>query len=277
MGEIIPPQDDAPITPAEPHQFCDYCGCRLNPVIYFCPACAKPYKSIDTVVVAAAPKKLTYQELIKRKSPMVWTVFYIFLAALLGGQIFVAIGFGDKQYATQIFVMMTIIFLTTLILSVYYWRTLAYQLKQFGFGKPWAWIGLALLIPALGINYGYHEAIRHLAGDMMPDTDIVFTELRNALGDWGIIFVLAVFPAITEEIALRGLVQHWLQATIKPRHAIILASALFMALHLFVYISWPYLFMVGFLLGWVKYKTDSLYPSMLIHGLHNYLVVEFLY
>jgi membrane protease YdiL (CAAX protease family) len=245
-------------------------------VIYFCPACAKPYKSIDTVVAAAAPKKLTYQELIHRKAPMVWTVFYIYLAVLIAGQVYVIMGFGDKEHATKYFVMTGIIFLTTLILSVFYWRTLVYQLKQFGFSKSWAWFGLALLIPVLGINYGYHEAIRQLVGEFYIDTGDFFQELREALGYWGIILIFAVFPAITEEIAFRGLVQHWLQATIKPRHAIILASALFMALHLNV-ISAPYLFMVGCLLGWVKYKTDSLYPSILIHGLHNYFVVEFMY
>jgi len=29
------------------------------------------------------------------------------------------------------------------------------------------------------------------------------------------------------------------------------------------------------LLGWVKWKTNSLYPSMLIHFLHNFIVVMF--
>ena len=33
--------------------------------------------------------------------------------------------------------------------------------------------------------------------------------------------------------------------------------------------------LVGLLLGWVKWKTGSLYPSMLIHFLHNYIVLEY--
>ena len=32
---------------------------------------------------------------------------------------------------------------------------------------------------------------------------------------------------------------------------------------------------LGMLLGWVKWKTNSLYPSMLIHFLHNFIVVMF--
>ena len=53
-----------------------------------------------------------------------------------------------------------------------------------------------------------------------------------------------------------------------------LASALFTMLH-FSVISAPYLFAVGMLLGWTKYRTGSLYPSILLHFLHNYVVVEF--
>ena len=142
------------------------------------------------------------------------------------------------------------------------------------FFHPWAWYGLGLLIPLLFLNYGYGELIRQLAGEAMSDVD-PFLELRKAVGPWGMILLIAVFPGVTEEVAFRAMVQHWLQIAIKPRHAIILASALFMALH-FNILGAPYLFMVGCLLGWVKYKTGSLYPSMLIHGLHNYVVIAYM-
>jgi membrane protease YdiL (CAAX protease family) len=51
------------------------------------------------------------------------------------------------------------------------------------------------------------------------------------------------------------------------------ASFLFAAMH-FSIVSFPYLFLVGALLGWTKWKTGSLYPSMLIHFLHNFIVIE---
>ena len=55
---------------------------------------------------------------------------------------------------------------------------------------------------------------------------------------------------------------------------LIAMSFLFAAMH-FSIASLPYLFLVGMLLGWVKWKTGSLYPSMLIHFLHNLIVIEF--
>ena len=54
----------------------------------------------------------------------------------------------------------------------------------------------------------------------------------------------------------------------------VVASALFAALH-FSVLSFPYLFAVGMALGWVKWKTGSLYPPMLMHFLHNYVVVAY--
>jgi membrane protease YdiL (CAAX protease family) len=43
----------------------------------------------------------------------------------------------------------------------------------------------------------------------------------------------------------------------------------------FSIVSFPYLFALGVLLGWTKWKTGSLYPSMLIHFLHNLVVIEY--
>jgi len=56
--------------------------------------------------------------------------------------------------------------------------------------------------------------------------------------------LFCLFPAITEEIAFRGLVQHWLVSAIAPMRALLIASALFMALH-FSVLSAPYLLLVG--------------------------------
>ena len=85
---------------------------------------------------------------------------------------------------------------------------------------------------------------------------------------------IAVFPAVTEEIAFRGLVQHWLHVAVAPWTAIALASALFAAMH-FSIVSAPYLFLVGGVLGWARWRTGSLYPSMVAHFVHNLAVLAY--
>ena len=40
--------------------------------------------------------------------------------------------------------------------------------------------------------------------------------------------------------------------------------------------SFPYLFAAGWLLGWMKWKTGSLFPSMVVHFLHNFAVIPWM-
>jgi membrane protease YdiL (CAAX protease family) len=89
-----------------------------------------------------------------------------------------------------------------------------------------------------------------------------------------LIFSVCVFPAVTEEIAFRGLVQHWLHVAVQPRQAIVYAAALFTALH-FSILSAPTLFLAGCLLGWLRWRTGSLWPPIVVHFLHNLAVVTF--
>ena len=152
------------------------------------------------------------------------------------------------------------------------------QFKRFGFHKPAAIIGLAALAPMLFINYWYHTWLTQALGVEAPSLAEQF--LEAGLGQAGLIFFVCVSPGILEEIAFRGLVQHWLQVALKPLWALALASALFAAMHItmplqITALRFPYLFAVGMLLGWTKWKTGSLYPAMLIHFAHNFAVVRF--
>ena len=78
---------------------------------------------------------------------------------------------------------------------------------------------------------------------------------------------------LTEEIAFRGLVQYWLDVSLTPTKALLLGSAMFAGLHVSI-ISFPYLFCVGAVLALVRRRTGSLYPGMLIHFLHNLVVIS---
>jgi len=133
-------------------------------------------------------------------------------------------------------------------------------------------LGLLALVPLLAINYTYHG---WLLRELGAKSRWLPGRLRQlGLGEPGLIFFLCVFPAVLEEISFRGLVQHWLQIAVRPVRAIVLASCLFTVLH-FSILSAPYIFAVGMVLGWVKWKTGSLYPGILIHFIHNLIVVEF--
>ena len=205
---------------------------------------------------------------------MVWTMFYTYLGTIIGLSFFIRIvtGSSDTDHGMWQIIATVVLAMVTLVFSVIYWDTLVSQLKNFGLMSPYAWVGLAMLVPLLAVNHGYHEFLRYL---IELDDPYAFEDMEISLGPVGLIVIYCVFPAITEEVAFRGLVQHWLATAIKPLHAMVLASALFAALH-FAVASFPIHFLAGMMLGWVKYKTGSLYPSMVIHGLHNYVVIAYL-
>ncbi len=258
--------------PYAPPQRCAYCKGPLNPFFYFCPGCGTPYKDLATVLSPDIPRQLTEGELIRMKAPGVWPLFWTYVAVILGSSILSAMFFVEDEPVLGIMLSSGALFITTCVYAAMYWTSLAMQLRQFGFHKAEAWIALAILLPMLGLNWLWMTMWTQLLKDSGVENTIRW---EDALPD--VLFrviVIAVFPAIVEEIAFRGLLQHWLQTALKPWRAIILASFLFAVLHGTI-AGLPYLFLVGMLLGWAKWKTGSLYPSMLIHFLHNYVVVVF--
>ncbi len=260
-----------PAGPVQEKARCQYCGAPLNPAVYFCLQCAMPYKQIAAVLPPAAAPWLGKDTLIRLKAPHVWPLFWTYFAVVLGVAIVCHLAFGPNEYAFTWVATGLAMLITTCIFAGMHWASLAVQFKRLGF-LHWApWASLAMLTPLLAINYGYHgwasDLLRRHEGQA-PETLPV-----QQLGHAGAILLICVFPAVLEEIAFRGLLQHWLQAALRPLLAIALASALFTVLH-FSIVSSPYLFLVGMLLGWTKYKAGSLYPGMVIHFLHNLAVIE---
>lgn len=253
---------------------CSYCRTKLDPLYYFCTKCAMPYKDVESVLPAVRPMMVTTEMLVTRKAPGVVPLFWTYFAVVVG----VAIA-GDVMFPVErpelVLVMQTVaLFVTTCIFAGLHWKSLAVQFKRFGFNHPAALWGLLMLFPLLGFNYVFHGWVirefgleHHLLTDRLRD---------QGLTDGALIVLMCVFPALVEETAFRGLVQHWLMTALTPWRAVALAAALFTILH-FTIISAPYIFAVGVLLGWIRWKTGSLYPAMLVHFLHNLVVTEFFF
>lgn len=262
----ITTQHDTPIQ----RQHCSYCGAPLNFSFYFCLSCATPYKPLANVISPYMPRQLTESELIKKKAPNVWRVFWTYCVVLCVVIIF-SLCMGDDGAAKKytMFFASACMVLTTVVFEFIYWPSLAVQLKRLGLFTKYALLALPILAVLLLLNFAWHSFVINLDPDIRS-----FSETLNEmnLGPVATIFVFCLIPGITEEIAYRGLIQHWLQTALSPWRAIVLASALFTAMHLSV-VSAPYIFLLSLLLGWLKYKTGSLYPSMLIHILHNYAAI----
>jgi membrane protease YdiL (CAAX protease family) len=127
---------------------------------------------------------------------------------------------------------------------------------------------LALAIPVglLGVLVStlYVEGLYGLLSDELVEVDLSET--------WPMLFAIVIAAPILEELLCRGAA--W-QAALElgdERLALILTSILFAILHGanggFV-LEFPHRLAGGFLLGWLRWKTGSLYPSILAHFVWN--------
>jgi uncharacterized protein len=249
---------------------CDYCNARLDVRYYFCTGCGKPYQNEERVIPQLPSPVLSTETLMRLKAPQAMKMFWVFFSVVIGTAIISHFAFGLHRPDLGFMFQMSALFGITCVYGAMNFGTLWPQLKNHGIGMP-ALLGLLSLIPLLFINYHYHQWFMGLTDNMKSPSDAM---REYNLDHATLIFGMCVFPAITEEIAFRGLLQNWLTCALPARKALIVASALFTAMH-FSVVSAPYLFMVGMVLGWMNQRNKSLYPSMLVHFLHNFIVVEY--
>jgi len=91
------------------------------------------------------------------------------------------------------------------------------------------------------------------------------------------LFVVAITPAVGEELLFRGVIQKELNKFIgHPHTAIIITSIIFSAVHLSVE-GFPARFMLGMVLGYTYHFTKNLWYPILLHLFNNGLQVVALY
>ncbi|HET6423093.1 MAG TPA: CPBP family intramembrane glutamic endopeptidase, partial [Planctomycetaceae bacterium] len=92
------------------------------------------------------------------------------------------------------------------------------------------------------------------------------------------LFALAICPAICEELFFRGFLLQAFSARLRPTAAIVLTAALFGLFHVLVRDAlllerFPPTAVLGLVLGWLAYRSGSLWPGMLLHAIHNTTVL----
>lgn len=97
-------------------------------------------------------------------------------------------------------------------------------------------------------------------------------------GDYIIsVIVIAFLPAVFEEALFRGGIQNLLSRWFKkPIVAIIVTAAVFSAIHL-SYLGFLSRFALGFILGWIYYRTGNIWLNIIGHFFNNAVAVTVLY
>ena len=150
-----------------------------------------------------------------------------------------------------------------------------------------------ILIPAVLLGFSLwpfaHELV--LLSQMLGLFTLSSSQLeavQSLLDQWKaispvwIILSLAVTPAVCEELFFRGYLQGALQAKLKPRTAVLFSALLFGLFHvattsmLAIERFLPSTFL-GLILGWIGYRTMSVWPGIFLHATHNGLLLLIAY
>lgn len=136
-----------------------------------------------------------------------------------------------------------------------------------------AMVGAALLAPLL------HPAFftfQQLIVRLYPLDPMLKASLEHLTGQtqelWQLLVVLALTPAICEELAYRGFILTGFRSTHRPTHAVIFATIFFALGHSILQQS-IVAFAAGLILGLIAIQANSLFPCMIYHALHNGLLI----
>ncbi len=130
-------------------------------------------------------------------------------------------------------------------------------------------IGANIVVMRLGIEQSKYipmpEALSKLAETMMSND-------KSWLETIKLLFAIAFSAAVCEEILFRGAVFSGLNKPGKGLMAITVTAALFAIMHMSIYRLMP-TFLLGMVLGYLTWRTGSIFNSMLAHLVNNSIPV----
>ena len=151
-----------------------------------------------------------------------------------------------------------------IIMSLFLYFRWAEVSRSYVRSRPWAvlvWCALAAAGAVIPSSF-LQELMPELPNLVEEEFDMI---LRNR---WGY-FAVGLLAPVCEELVFRGAILrallHW-----TPRHWVAIAiSALLFALIHANPAQMPHAFVIGLLLGWLYYRTDSIVPGIVYHWINN--------
>ncbi len=176
--------------------------------------------------------------------------------------------FAVIAVVTQLVMIATPAMLMALLLTRNPRKTLLLRLPRW-----WTVPAAAVLAIAL------HPAVKLLqviVEQLYPTSQGVKDALESALGDapsfWPAVLVIALVPAICEELAFRGFILSGLQNLGSKWRAIVVSSLMFGATHTVLQQS-IITSAVGAIIAYVAVQSGSILPGMVFHFTHNSLML----
>lgn len=198
------------------------------------------------------------------KRALIYTIIFAAIQFLIGGVATLAFELlnGDSKSATGLIVSTaTASIVAVIIFLAARWTVVSRHWIQ---TRPWFvlfWCvmgALGILVPSTWLQ------------EQMPELPNIAEEafdtiMKDRMG----YFVIGLLAPLTEEMVFRGAVlRSLLQWKQNPWVGIVISAILFALIHMNP-VQMPHAFLVGLLLGWMYYRTDSIIPGVVYHWVNN--------
>ncbi len=204
----------------------------------------------------------------RENKPVIYDVIFAFAVSLIyifyAGRLFSLLPYMDLLYSLGLF----------LPVFVYSW------FRGFSFKKmyslhscsPHALVGSFVLWAGIFL---FTLLAAFVMGMLFPDMGRELTGMNTLLSSGNIvilIFSVGLFPAIGEELLVRGFILGALRRITTKWPAIVISALLFGVLHVHP-ARMLTTFIIGIALSYMVLVSESLFPAILIHALHNILLL----
>ena len=208
------------------------------------------------------------------KQALLYVLVFVGIQFLAGGVvqgIYTLLKGSGPVDATRLIIISALADIITLVLFLLFrWAEVS---RHWVRTRPWTvlfWCCLAAFGAIIPSTY-----IQELLPELPSNADDAFDMLMgSSLG----YFVIALGAPLVEELVFRGAVlRALLRWKSNPWVGIIISSVLFAASHMNP-VQMPHAFLVGLLLGWMYYRTDSIVPGVVYHWVNNtvaYVLYQF--
>lgn len=200
------------------------------------------------------------------KNAIIYWFVFLALQVLAGGIIqgvyLLWKGPGAVLDATGTILTMVLFSVVTMVLFL--WQKWAVVARHWIQTRPWV-VLIWCVLAALGtiIPSGWlQEQMPELPNLVEEEFDMI---LRDRFG----YFVVGLLVPLAEELVFRGaILRSLLKWNSRPWVAILISAVLFSAAHMNP-AQIPHTLLIGLLLGWLYYRTDSIVPGVVFHWVNN--------
>lgn len=184
-----------------------------------------------------------------------------------------------------------VLFAEALTFAAIWWfiRARKGSLRSIGWRWP-RWTDPVYTLAGFLVYIVAYVVVLHTATTLVPSINVDQKQDLGFSGPSGTLALtltflsLVVMPPIVEETVFRGFIFTGLRGKLKPVMAALLTSAIFASAHLQFGSGQPLLwvaaldtFTLSLVLCYLREKTDSLWPGILLHALKNFIAFTSLY